>query len=133
MYILFCFLIIRRPPRSTRTDPLFPYTTLFRSAIIDRGVAVRIEDDVFALARERRDHPQVGHIAGRKDDRPRHVVKVTQRLPDADMVAEGAVEHTAAVGARSERVECVLAHRNEVGTEGAPQYRTGVVRGQSVA
>src|SRR3546814_9442111 len=24
--------MIRRPPRSTRTDPLFPYTTLFRSA-----------------------------------------------------------------------------------------------------
>src|SRR3546814_1891595 len=25
------FLMIRRPPRSTRTDTLFPYTTLFRS------------------------------------------------------------------------------------------------------
>src|SRR3546814_10501475 len=29
-YFFFC-LIIRRPPRSTRTDTLFPYTTLFRS------------------------------------------------------------------------------------------------------
>src|SRR3546814_20571346 len=28
------FLMIRRPPRSTRTDTLFPYTTLFRSKII---------------------------------------------------------------------------------------------------
>src|SRR3546814_1383602 len=30
---VFCvfFLMIRRPPRSTRTDTLFPYTTLFRS------------------------------------------------------------------------------------------------------
>src|SRR3546814_10480911 len=28
--IFFC-LMIRRPPRSTRTDTLFPYTTLFRS------------------------------------------------------------------------------------------------------
>src|SRR3546814_19247775 len=27
------FLMIRRPPRSTRTDTLFPYTTLFRSAM----------------------------------------------------------------------------------------------------
>src|SRR3546814_18365413 len=27
----FYFLLIRRPPRSTRTDTLFPYTTLFRS------------------------------------------------------------------------------------------------------
>src|SRR3546814_13485846 len=29
-YVIF-FLMIRRPPRSTRTDTLFPYTTLFRS------------------------------------------------------------------------------------------------------
>src|SRR3546814_14393703 len=29
---IFFFLKIRRPPRSTRTDTLFPYTTLFRSA-----------------------------------------------------------------------------------------------------
>src|SRR3546814_15677565 len=28
---IFVFLMIRRPPRSTRTDTLFPYTTLFRS------------------------------------------------------------------------------------------------------
>src|SRR3546814_5703078 len=32
MLVLFLFfLMIRRPPRSTRTDTLFPYTTLFRS------------------------------------------------------------------------------------------------------
>src|SRR3546814_14484976 len=31
--------MIRRPPRSTRTDTLFPYTTLFRSAILDRASA----------------------------------------------------------------------------------------------
>src|SRR3546814_17609265 len=30
LFIVF-FLMIRRPPRSTRTDTLFPYTTLFRS------------------------------------------------------------------------------------------------------
>src|SRR3546814_8268453 len=29
---MFCFLRRRRPPRSTRTDTLFPYTTLFRSS-----------------------------------------------------------------------------------------------------
>src|SRR3546814_5844137 len=31
-YVLFGFLMTRRPPRSTRTDTLFPYTTLCRSA-----------------------------------------------------------------------------------------------------
>src|SRR3546814_5027245 len=33
VYCLFVFLRIRRPPRSTRTDTLFPYTTLFRSGV----------------------------------------------------------------------------------------------------
>src|SRR3546814_7381344 len=31
------FLMIRRPPRSTRTDTLFPYTTLFRSSDGEHG------------------------------------------------------------------------------------------------
>src|SRR3546814_13920012 len=31
LYFCVFFLMIRRPPRSTRTDTLFPYTTLFRS------------------------------------------------------------------------------------------------------
>src|SRR3546814_2703205 len=33
--------MIRRPPRSTRTDTLFPYTTLFRSFRCDANVSVR--------------------------------------------------------------------------------------------
>src|SRR3546814_6456101 len=34
MLLYFFVLMIRRPPRSTRTDTLFPYTTLFRSAFL---------------------------------------------------------------------------------------------------
>src|SRR3546814_16540093 len=42
---VFIVLMIRRPPRSTRTDTLFPYTTLFRSSLIQapgRYVAVYV-------------------------------------------------------------------------------------------
>src|SRR3546814_15017458 len=35
MFVCVFFLMIRRPPRSTRTDTLFPYTTLFRSIYQD--------------------------------------------------------------------------------------------------
>src|SRR3546814_8372911 len=35
--IVVFFLMIRRPPRSTRTDTLFPYTTLFRSHDLRHG------------------------------------------------------------------------------------------------
>src|SRR3546814_15828443 len=48
-FIIIFFLMIRRPPRSTRTDTLFPYTTLFRSAAghglftgVDQGHAPRL-------------------------------------------------------------------------------------------
>src|SRR3546814_3962047 len=37
----FFFLMIRRPPRSTRTDTLFPDTTLFRSAVAAADAAQR--------------------------------------------------------------------------------------------
>src|SRR3546814_11906475 len=46
---LFFFLMIRRPPRSTRTDTLFPYTTLFRSRLQSRianGVRNRLNGEV---------------------------------------------------------------------------------------
>src|SRR3546814_10820667 len=46
-YYVFCFLMIRRPPRSTRTDTLFPYTTLFRSAPTHAGA---IADTLLTLA-----------------------------------------------------------------------------------
>src|SRR3546814_13674700 len=45
LFVFFFFLMIRRPPRSTRTDTLFPYTTLFRSRRAalrcDRAIARR--------------------------------------------------------------------------------------------
>src|SRR3546814_11604674 len=37
LFDFFFFLLIRLPPRSTRTDTLFPYTTLFRSIFEKRS------------------------------------------------------------------------------------------------
>src|SRR3546814_4430324 len=50
---LFFFLMIRRPPRSTRTDTLFPYTTLFRSIACQ---AKTVRGDCFM-------HPSLGNSA----------------------------------------------------------------------
>src|SRR3546814_1903538 len=47
-YGLIFFLMIRRPPRSTRTDTLFPYTTLFRS--------------LHERSSERRKHQPIRHV-----------------------------------------------------------------------
>src|SRR3546814_20972824 len=65
MFYGFFVLMIRRPPRSTRTDTLFPYTTLFRS-------------------REGRQHPDRrpgGERAGAGRPRHRHGVPELRALP----------------------------------------------------
>src|SRR3546814_14783490 len=55
--LLFFCLIIRRPPRSTRTDTLFPYTTLFRS--VERRRPERPRLDMAAAHKQRcGDHEQ---------------------------------------------------------------------------
>src|SRR2546429_6641596 len=52
---IFFFLMIRRPPRST----LFPYTTLFRSAVVgDEGEAM--PNDVSSLSAQKRDQAGKG-------------------------------------------------------------------------
>src|SRR3546814_4231202 len=57
--------MIRRPPRSTRTDTLFPYTTLFRSVV--RG----LRDDVPGQQRHRDERGADGdrHAGGREATR----------------------------------------------------------------
>src|SRR3546814_17301565 len=64
LFFCFFFLMIRRPPRSTRTDTLFPYTTLFRS------------HDVRPLGQHLVDVPVGGHhhCDGVVDEPERHVL-----------------------------------------------------------
>src|SRR3546814_14786286 len=62
LYIFF-FLMILRPPRSTRTDTLFPYTTLFRSGERHEFQLGRVD------LREDRDPPQDLHFLVDAHDR----------------------------------------------------------------
>src|SRR3546814_13113840 len=82
--------MIRRPPRSTRTDTLFPYTTLFRS--IDQPIGA---DQVHAQAVCRLAHPPNSDPANAADlvlqarplPYPRH--RMANRLPN--MLRDGPV------------------------------------------
>src|SRR3546814_20705706 len=64
VYVFLFVLMLRPPPRSTRTDTLFPYTTLFRSALDsceqDRALGTRldVDPDDLALPRPARGCPQ---------------------------------------------------------------------------
>src|SRR3546814_15364826 len=56
--------MLRRPPRSTRTDTLFPYTTLFRSQIAVREVVIVREDRIgFGRVTHIFLDPEIGHPA----------------------------------------------------------------------
>src|SRR3546814_12019322 len=76
--MFFFFLRIRRPPRSTRTDTLFPYTTLFRSP----RRAVRIAADVRDVgAAEGEIVDAIGGVVGQAvagDRRPRRRAEALQ-------------------------------------------------------
>src|SRR3546814_12901537 len=61
------FLTIRRPPRSTRTDTLFPYTPLFRSPFPDAQIA-----SVMRLVAGIKDRHEItrGNVVGHSDVAP---------------------------------------------------------------
>src|SRR3546814_13262773 len=101
MFAVFFFLMIRRPPRSTRTDTLFPYTTLFRSlggediafdlapagaaelgGPVGRRPAARVQ---YALPRQR--HFGIDEDAGRARRPQPEVVGQLRRQKDANLVA----------------------------------------------
>src|SRR3546814_5163648 len=65
------FLMIRRPPRSTRTDTLFPYTTLFRA--------------VFAAVLEHQLHRGGGRHRAAFRERPAQREQIAARSLDVDI------------------------------------------------
>src|SRR3546814_16713967 len=74
MLIFVFFLMLRRPTRSTRTDTLFPYTTLFRS----RSAGVQIQSgsmacrSFFRVPAERRDGSDAGSCGDADGRTDRH-------------------------------------------------------------
>src|SRR3546814_3836438 len=88
--------MIRPPPRSTRTDTLFPYTTLFRSHAVDTGLRRRLREPVrtapdhrvgIAHQHQRRFGMPRAEIAGDGED-------IGRRRPRAQRTQIRSEEHT---------------------------------------
>src|SRR3546814_20478121 len=94
--------MIRRPPRSTRTDTLFPYTTLFRSARNDLGGGVDV-------VRVQILHFRLGDLAD---------------LGHGDLADLVAVRHLGALGHLGGLAQ-VPARRRRLGLEGDRTTRVG--------
>src|SRR3546814_14238742 len=114
IFLDFFFLMIRRPPRSTLTDTLFPYTTLFRSyeALLEQGnvfgehlgrVAFRVNrdqhgDDRAAVFAEHVDGRRHRAELGRADVRAVGIAEIDQHVPAAEIL--GRARRAVLVGAR---------------------------------
>src|SRR3546814_2680738 len=87
------FLMSRRPPRSTRPDTLFPYTTLFRSPIRTRPGKTRHKRDPGDESHEPDRPPRIRHALplGAPAQGPAGPVARHHRRPHADRRSE---EHT---------------------------------------
>src|SRR3546814_5263789 len=75
--------MIRRPPRSTRTDTLFPYTTLFRSLVAHVVAGNRLQDVARLRPHERQ------HGVGRGDVEELRVHALRDIAPDPVEVVGG--------------------------------------------
>src|SRR3546814_281338 len=80
--------MIRRPPRSTRTDTLFPYTTLFRSAAAATFVLLKQRIETILIRTDPRQRLDFALIVERRlrrpdrfaDDLPRQTKVTSDRL-----------------------------------------------------
>src|SRR3546814_6493772 len=91
--------MIRRPPRSTRTDTLFPYTTLFRSnAQIERIFGIDAGDTVAADARDTISEAEVETALDGEDDLVRGLVVIACEHPGAAGIVRAIDDGGAYVG-----------------------------------
>src|SRR3546814_19123136 len=75
--------MIRRPPRSTRTDPLFPYTTLFRPVRITGAQGMRAGRNEFIFAPSGLGMAQQSHTRRTRDEaRSQRVYEMAAARPE---------------------------------------------------
>src|SRR3546814_10995817 len=86
--------MIRRPPRSTRTDTLFPYTTLFRSVEPRAHLLARTRAGEESVGRHQPVATRFGHLAGEDLDPVAALQLVVERHdPAVDLGAAAAMTH----------------------------------------
>src|SRR3546814_15224226 len=109
--------MMRRPPRSTRTDTLVPYSTLFRSAIQQGEIGANLLDDAVAV-----------HVDGDADG-----IGEAQRIGAAVALHRNPVqaqEHGAVVAARIDALAQLLHSRTRqhIAEAGEPRGAEGVAQ-----
>src|SRR3546814_460472 len=121
LYLLFVFvfffLMIRRPPRSTRTDTLFPYTTLFRSFVTGyRGSPLAGVDMAMWRARKQLDEHQVSFLPSINEDLGATIVMGTQQAGTRDdRTVDGVFAMWYGKGPGVDRAGDALHHGNAAG------------------
>src|SRR3546814_2269967 len=116
------FLMIRRPPRATRTDTLFPYTTLFRSrrktntgsvgATNKRWLSAEADVCCVVIIRRR------GVVAGRSADEAHHTaVHPQSRSEEHTSELQSLMRISYAVFCLKKKTEISIIHLKELQTD----------------
>src|SRR3546814_1051902 len=114
---LFFFLMIRRPPRSTRTDTLFPYTTLFRSRTPGRQCRSEARDD---RSRNRGEpgRTREGAVARGQRDEQEHRQPAEARRAEGKAEGRRSEEHTSELQSLMRTSYAVFCLKNKKHNEG---------------
>src|SRR3546814_16123690 len=140
-FVVFLFLMIRRPPRSTRTDTPFPYTTLFRSpsrpaGVVERGLRRNRGAGIGFLPRHRPvaqlvdpdHHP--GHRAQHMVARRQGAESIGAIVPAGEAVAAGDQHGRTSVGSEN-RTQTITASRRPANPAASSDRKT-VVLGKGI-
>src|SRR3546814_12705352 len=112
--------MIRRPPRSTRTDTLFPYTTLFRSPALVAGeipLLIVLAEQLRQVLVGRNDHPAMAVrarlVQGAADQVVGFVVRMRRRH-QSERVAQRAADRKSVVSGKRVSVRVDLGGRSSI-------------------
>src|SRR3546814_20470018 len=106
--------MVRQPPRSTRTDTLFPYTTLFRSLLVSGEIAYRLDKRllprIVVVGK-----PALGQVVNDEKLDPIATARVSEHLQDAGCLSrtrDRECEHVAGHRAGDLPAELLARHRD---------------------
>src|SRR3546814_245803 len=101
--------MIRRPPRSTRTDTLFPYTTLFRSVSLNTSLMTWCGMEEFGTDEKRLLFPEAALTNAARECNPDHVQVFVSHHPAGWLVEFAEIDFLNSLNSRSDRA-CLHLH-----------------------
>src|SRR3546814_14150039 len=117
--------MLRRPPRSTRTDTLFPYTTLFRSKVkAIREIALPLAERI-----RQRSHDPAWEISDYREDGLYRLMHADRVMPEIRQITDDSYIRSICEGylGKIERAYCSVDYKHDVVHDHTSDRQSAVV------